>query len=132
MAAASQGPWTTALAGGAIAGLADLGTHVLSGHATLAAPLAFGLTVFFLIGTGGALLRTGHDRARTWAQSHPWRYATVPAVGVAATVSAAYLLFSGHGIFASVWEGLGDGLGVLALLAVIGYVARGVRPASRR
>ena len=132
MSAASEGPWAAALAGGALAGLADLGLHLLGGHLTLAAPLAFGLTVFFLIGAGGALLRRGHDRARAWAQRHPWSYATVPAAGTAVTVFATYLFLSAHGLFSSLWEGLSDGLGVLVLLGIVGYVARGVRPASRR
>lgn len=132
MSAASEGPWATALAGGALAGVADLGLHLLGGHLTLAGPLAFGLTVFFLVGAGGALLRRGHDRARAWAQQHPWSYAAVPAAGTAATVFGTYLFLSRHGFFGSVWEGLSSGLGVLVLLALVGYVARGVRPASRR
>jgi hypothetical protein len=132
MSAASQGPWAVAFAGGAVAGLADLGLHLLGGHLTVAAPLAFGLAVFFLIGAGGALLRGGYDRARAWAQGHPWSYAVVPAAGTAATVFASYLFLSTTGIFGSLWEGLSDGFGVLVLLGIIGYVARGVRPASRR
>ncbi len=132
MSAASQGPWAVALAGGAVASAADLGLHLLVGNLTLASPLAFGLTVFFLIGGGGALLRRGYDRTRAWAQAHPWTYASVPAAGTAATVFATYLLLSAHGIFSSLWEGLGDGIGVLALLGIVGYVARGVSPASRR
>jgi hypothetical protein len=132
MSAASQGPWAVALGGGAVAGLADLGLHVLGGHLTVAAPLSFGLAVFFLIGGGGALLRGGYDRTRAWAQRHPWTYAAVPAAGTAATVFAAYLFLSTQGVFGSLWEGLGDGFGVLLLLGIIGYVARGVRPASRR
>jgi hypothetical protein len=132
MSAASQGPWAAALGGGAVAGGADLALHVLGGHLTLAGPLSFGLAVFFLIGAGGALLRRGHDRTRAWAQQHPWSYALVPAAGTAATVFASFLFLSGDGLFASLWEGLSDGLGVLVLLAVIGYVARGVRPATRR
>jgi hypothetical protein len=47
-------------------------------------------------------------------------------------VFASYLLLSGDGLFASLWEGLSDGLGVLVLIGIIGYVARGVRPAARR
>jgi hypothetical protein len=132
MSAASQGPWSVALAGGVVAGLADLGLHLVTGHVTLAAPLAFGLGVFFLVGAGGALLKRGYDRTRAWAQAHPWSYALVPAGGTAATVFAAYLFLSTSGLFASLWEGLSSGLGVLVLLAIIGYVARGVRPASRR
>jgi hypothetical protein len=132
MSAASQGPWAIALAGGAAVGLADLGLHVLGGHLTMAAPLSLGLAVFFLIGAGGALLRGGHDRTRAWAQRHPWAYAAVHAAGTAATVFAAYLFLSADGIFGNLWEGVSDGVGVLFLLAIIGYVARGVRPASRR
>ncbi len=132
MSAASEGPWPAALAGGVVGGLADLGLNVLGGHLTLAGPLSFGLAVFFLIGAGGALLRRGTNRARAWAQQHPWSYALTPAAGTAATVFATYLLLSAHGIFSSLWEGLGDGLGVLVLLGIIGYVSRGVRPAARR
>lgn len=132
MSAASQGPWPAAFVGGAVAGLADLGLHLLGGHLTVAGPLAFGLAVCFLIGAGGALLRGGYDRARAWAQGHPWSYAMVPAVGTGATVFALYLFLSGSGFFGSLWEGLSDGFGVLVLLAIVGYVARGVRPAARR
>jgi hypothetical protein len=132
MSAASQGPWPAALAGGAVAGGADLALHLLSGHLTVAGPVSFGLAVFFLIGGGGALLHRGHDRTRAWAQAHPWSYALVPAAGTAATVFASYLFLSAHGLFGSLWEGLSDGFGVLLLLGIIGYVARGVRPASRR
>jgi hypothetical protein len=132
MSAASEGPWAAALAGGAVAGGLDLGLHLLGGHLSLAGPLSFGLAVFFLIGAGGALLRRGHDRTRAWAQAHPWSYALMPAAGTAATVFAAFLFLSGDGLFGAVWEGLSDGLGVLVLLGIIGYVARGVRPASRR
>lgn len=131
MSAASEGPWAAALAAGAVAGFADVALHLLGGHLTVAAPLAFGLTVFFLVGAGGALLRHGHDRARAWAQRHPWSYAAVPAAGTAATVFATYLLLSAHGLFSSLWQGLSDGLGVLIVLGIVGYVARGVRPASR-
>lgn len=131
-AAASQGPWPAALAGGAVAAAADFGVHLLAGHPTLAAPLALGLVVFFLIGAGGAVLRQGPDRARAWAQRHPWSYASVPAAGTAATVFASYLFLSSEGLFGSLWDGLWDGVGVLLLLAVVGYVARAVRPASRR
>src|SRR3954462_1249757 len=116
MSAASQGPWPAALAGGAVAGGLDLALHLLGGHLTVAGPLSFGLAVFFLIGAGGALLRRGHDRTRAWAQAHPWSYALVPAAGTAATVFAAFLFFSGAGLFASAWEGLSDGFGVLFLL----------------
>jgi hypothetical protein len=132
MSAASQGPWATALAGGAVAGGLDLALHLLGGHLTVAGPLSFGLAIFFLIGAGGALLRRGYDRTRAWAQQHPWSYALVPAAGTAATVFASFLFLSGDGLFGSLWEGLSDGLGVLVLLGIIGYVARSVRPASRR
>jgi hypothetical protein len=132
VSAASQGPWAAALAGGAVAGGVDLALHLLGGHLTVAGPLSFGLAVFFLIGAGGALLRRGYDRTRAWAQQHPWSFALVPAAGTAATVFASFLLLSTDGLFGSLWEGLSDGLGVLFLIGIIGYVARGVRPASRR
>jgi len=115
-----------------VAGGVDLALHLLGGHLTVAGPLSFGLAVFFLIGAGGALLRRGYDRTRAWAQQHPWSFALAPAAGTAATVFASFLLLSGDGLFGSLWEGLSDGLGVLFLIGIIGYVARGVRPAARR
>ncbi|MCO6004165.1 hypothetical protein NE236_04160 [Actinoallomurus purpureus] len=132
MSAASEGPWVAALAGGAAVGLADFAMRVFGWDLSLADPLALGLSVFFLIGAGGALLRGGHHRARAWAQQHPWSYAWVPAAGTAVTVFASYLFLSAQGLFGSLWEGLSDGFGVLVLLGIIGYVARGLRPASRR
>jgi hypothetical protein len=132
LSAASEGPWSAALAGGVVAGGADLLLHLLGGQLTVAGPLSFGLEMFFLIGAGGALLRHGHDRTRAWAQQHPWSYALMPAAGTAATVFASFLFLSTHGLFGSLWKGLSDGFGVLLLLGIVGYVARGVRPASRR
>jgi hypothetical protein len=126
---ASQGPWAVALAGGAIVGAADLGLHVLTGHLTVATPLSVAVAMFFLIGAGGALLRRGYDRARSWAQRHPWSYASVPAAATAVTVFGVRLVLSASGPFDAAWHGLWSGAWVLLLLGLIGYVARGVRPA---
>lgn len=131
MAAAAQGPWGLALVGGAVLGGGSLALHLLTGHLTLAGPLSYGLAVFLLIGSAGALLRKGHDRARAWAQAHPWSYATLPAVITAAGTFGIDLFLSTRGLFSSVWDGLWSGIGLLFLLGLIGYVARAVRPARR-
>jgi hypothetical protein len=123
MAAATRGPWKAALAGGVIVGAADAGLHLVTGSLTVAMPLWYALVAFFLIGGAGALLRGGRDRARTWAMSHPLRYALVPGAGAAATVLVTRLLLGFSGAF---FNALFAGLAVTVLVAMIGYVARAV------
>jgi hypothetical protein len=125
--AAAQGPWGVAFAGGAVVGGAQLAFELLSGHLTVAGPLAHGLTVFFLIGSIGALLIKGRDRARAWAHRHPWRFAVVPAIGAGATVLPVQLLLSTSGIFGATAEALWTALTVLVTVGLVGMVVGAVR-----
>jgi hypothetical protein len=123
VSAATRGPWRVALAGGVIVGAADAGLHLLTGSLTVAMPLWYALVAFFLIGGAGALLRGGRDRARSWAMSHPLRYALVPGAGAATTVLVTRLLLDFSGAF---FNALLAGLVVTALVSMIGFVARAV------
>lgn len=125
--AAMQGPWGLAFAGGAVIGGAQLAFQLLSGHLTVAGPLASGLTVFFLIGAIGALLAKGRDRARAWAHGHPWRFAVVPAIGAGATVLPVQLLLSTAGIFGATWEALWTAASVFVIVGLVGMVVGAVR-----
>jgi hypothetical protein len=123
VSAATRGPWRAALAGGVIAGAADAGLHLLTGGLTVAMPLWYALVAFFLIGGAGALLRGGRDRARTWAMSHPLRYALVPGAAAATTVLVTRLLLGFSGAFLNA---VLAGLVVTGAVSLIGYVARAV------
>jgi hypothetical protein len=123
VSAAIRGPWRVALAGGVIVGAADAGLHLLTGSLTVAMPLWYALVAFFLIGGAGALLRGGRDRARSWAMSHPLRYALVPGAGAATTVLVTRLLLDFSGAF---FNALFAGLVVTVLVSMIGFVARAV------
>jgi hypothetical protein len=127
MSAAARGPWPTALAAGAVVGAADLAMHLLTASFTIAAPLSAAFIVFFLIGGGGALFRKGRDRSHAWALAHPWSYAAIPAAATAVTVFGARLLLSMEGFFGSAFSAIGDGLAVMFILGIVGYVARAVR-----
>jgi hypothetical protein len=125
--AAMQGPWGLAFAGGAVVGGAQLVFQLLAGHLTVAGPLAGGLTVFFLIGSIGALVMKGRDRARAWARKHPWRFAVAPAIGAGATVLPVQLLLSTQGIFGATWDALWTAASVLVIVGLVGMLAGAVR-----
>jgi hypothetical protein len=129
-AAAAQGPWGLAVAGGAVVGGAQLVLQLLGGHLTVAGPLASGLMAFFLIGSIGALLLKGRDRARAWAHSHPWRFAVVPAIGAGATVFPVKLLLSSAGLFGAAFGAIGTAASVLVLVGLVGMVLGAVRHTS--
>src|SRR5918992_4695513 len=124
--AAAQGPWGVAFAGGAVVGGAQLAFELLSGHLTVAGPLAHGLTVFFLIGSIGALLIKGRDRARAWAHRHPWRFAVVPPIGAGATLLPVQLLLSTSRIFRATAPALWTALTVLVTVGLVGMVVGAV------
>jgi hypothetical protein len=126
-AAATQGPWGVAFAGGAVAAAAHFAAHLLGGHLTLAAPLTGGLVVFFLIGSIGALLGKSRDRARAWAHRHPWKYAVAPAIGVGAIALPVYLLFSTAGIVGATFDALWTAVSVLVIVGLVGLVVGAVR-----
>ena len=126
-AAAVQGPWGIATAGGAVVGGVQLALQLLGGHLTVAGPLAAGLVAFFLIGSIGALLLKGRDRARTWAHSHPWRFAVVPAIGAGATVFPVKLLFSTAGFVGATFGALGTAVSVFIIVGLVAMVVGAVR-----
>ncbi|HEX6469674.1 MAG TPA: hypothetical protein VF069_11315 [Streptosporangiaceae bacterium] len=129
-AAATQGPWGLAFAGGAVVGGAQLALHVLGGHLTVAGPLTSGLMAFFLIGSIGALLLKGRDRARAWAHRHPWRFAVVPAIGAGATVLPVKLLLSTAGLFGATFAAMSTAASVFIIVGLIGMVVGAVRRAD--
>lgn len=126
-AAAMQGPWGLAAAGGAVVGGAQLALQLLAGHLTVAGPLAGGLTAFFLIGSIGALLGKDRDRARAWAHRHPWRYGLAPALGAGATVLPVKLLLSTAGLVGAAFGALWTGITVLVVVGLVGMVVGAVR-----
>ncbi|HEY7485023.1 MAG TPA: hypothetical protein VH912_11235 [Streptosporangiaceae bacterium] len=126
-AAATQGPWGLAFAGGAVIGGAQMALQLLGGHLTVAGPLAAGLVAFFLIGSIGALLGKSRDRARAWAHRHPWRYGVAPAIGVGATVLPVKLLLSGAGPIGATFDALWTALSVLVIVGLVGMVVGAVR-----
>jgi hypothetical protein len=125
--AAAQGPWGLAAAGGAVIGGGQLAIELLSGHVTVASPLAAALTVFFLIGPIGALLGKGRDRARAWAHRHPWRYAVVPALAAGAAVLPVKLLLSTAGIIGATGAALGTAATILVIVGLAGMIVGAVR-----
>ena len=125
-AAASQGPWGLAAAGGAVIG----GVQLAAGHLTLAGPLASGLMVFFLIGSIGALLGKSRDRARDWAHRHPWRFAVVPAIGAGVVDLPVKLVLSSAGIFGAAADAMWTALAMFVIVGLVGMVVGAVRRGS--
>jgi hypothetical protein len=126
-AAATQGPWGVAFAGGAVVTVAHFAAHALAGHFTLASPVAGGLVVFFLIGAIGALFGKSRDRALAWAHRHPWKYAVAPAIGAGALALPVYLLFSTAGILGATAGAFWTAVSVLVTVGLVGLVVGAVR-----
>jgi hypothetical protein len=126
-AAASQGPWGLAAAGGAVVGGAQLVLQLAGGHLTVAGPLGSGLVVFFLIGSIGALLGKSRDRARAWAHQHPWRFAVVPALAAGAADLPVKLLLSSAGVFGATVDAMWTAISVLVIVGLVGMVVGAVR-----
>jgi hypothetical protein len=129
-AAAAQGPWGLAAAGGGVIGGVQLAAELAGGHLTLAGPLASGLIVFFLIGSIGALLGKSRDRARDWAHSHPWRFAVVPAIGAAVVDLPVKLFLSSAGILGATADAMWAALSVFVIVGLVGMVVGAVRRGS--
>jgi hypothetical protein len=129
-AAASQGPWGLAAAGGAVIGGVQLAAELAGGHLTLAGPLASGLMVFVLIGSIGALLCKSRDRARDWAHRHPWRFAVVPAVAAGAVDLPVTLILGSAGIFGAAADAMWAALSVFVIVGLVGMVVGAVRRGS--
>jgi hypothetical protein len=129
-AAASQGPWGLAAAGGAVIGGVQLAVELTDGHLTVAGPLAAGLIVFVLIGSIGALAGKSRDRARDWARRHPWRFAVVPATAAAAVDLPVELVLGSAGIFGATADAMWAAFGVFVIVGLVGMVVGAVRRGS--
>ncbi|HEU5160341.1 MAG TPA: hypothetical protein VFU43_25305 [Streptosporangiaceae bacterium] len=129
-AAASQGPWGLAAAGGAVIGGVQLGAELLGGHLTVAGPIASGLIVFLLIGSVGALLGKDRDRARDWAHRHPWRFAIAPAIAAAAVDLPVKLVLSSAGLVGATADAMWAALSVFVIVGLVGMVVGAVRRGS--
>jgi hypothetical protein len=105
-----------------VVGGAQLTLELLGGHLTVAGPLAAAVTVFLLIGSIGALLGKGRDRARAWAHRHPWRFAAVPALAAGAAVLPVKLLLSDAGIFGATFNAFVTAEIVLVIVGLVGMV----------
>jgi hypothetical protein len=114
-----------ALAAGAVFTLGDLGLQVLHGHIGLGAvggSLSLGVSVFFLVLAGAALVRARSGRAARWAAANPWRFALLPGVAAAAIVFVLTTLLGG-GLLGGVWAGAWHGAAVYGITGVVGAVA---------
>ncbi|MFC3999912.1 hypothetical protein ACFOVU_28630 [Nocardiopsis sediminis] len=119
-------PWGTALAAGAVTGVASFLLNSLS----LSSGLTTAIFFFSLVGGAVALLGgKGDRRARRYAGQYPWRFAAAPALlGGAGTavVSYAGMLIGGApfaGLFGAAFAGLGAAALIWVILGIIGMVA---------
>jgi hypothetical protein len=110
-AAMTGGPVAGALATGTVFALGDLGLQLLHGHLGLAAvggSVSLGVSVFFVVLAGAALMRARAGRAARWAADNPWRFALLPGVSVAVLVFLLTTLIGGGvlgGVWAAAWHG---------------------------
>ena len=110
-AAMSGGSAAGALVTGAVFTLGDLGLQLLHGHLGLAAvggSVSLGVSVFFVVLAGAALMRARAGRAARWAADNPWRFALLPGVSVAVLVFLLTMLIGGGvlgGVWAAAWHG---------------------------
>lgn len=128
-AALSGGSTVGALATGAVFTLGDLGLQVLHGHIGLGAiggSVSLGVSVFFVVLAGAALMRARSGRAARWALANPWRFALLPGVSVAVLVFLLTTLIGG-GVLGGVWAAAWHGAAVYGLTGVTGMAAGGRR-----
>lgn len=114
-----------AAAAGTVVTLADLGLQVLHGHIGLGAvggSLSLGVSVFFIVLAGAALMRARAGRAARWAADNPWRFAFLPGVSVAVLAFVLTMLLGG-GVLGGVWAGAWHGAAVYGVTGVVGAVA---------
>jgi hypothetical protein len=110
-AAMTGAPAAGALVTGAAFTLGDLGLQLLHGHLGLAAvggSVSLGVSVFFVVLAGAALMRARAGRAAQWAAANPWRFALLPGVSVAVLVFLLTTLIGGGvlgGVWAAAWHG---------------------------
>ncbi|WP_037602232.1 hypothetical protein [Streptacidiphilus rugosus] len=127
-AAASRGPWKTAGVVGLVGAGAAVGVDLVTLHwslGILAGPASIGLFLFFLVGGAGAALskKGGDHRLRRWAAEHPWQASAAPAAALAVTNTVTQYVFSGDGIFASIFTGLWHAAILYAIVGVVSSVA---------
>lgn len=127
VASASRGPWKTAATVGVVGGAAALGVDLISLHwslSILAGPAGIALFLFFLVGSGGAMLsrKGGDHRLRRWAAEHPWQTSAVPAGALFVTTAVAKYALSSSGVFGSILTGLWHAAVLYAVLGVVGAV----------
>ena len=114
-----------ALAAGTVVTLGDLGLQVLHGHIGLGAvggSLTLGVSVFFVVLAGAALMRARAGRAARWAAENPWRFAFLPGVSVAVVAFLLTMLLGG-GVLSGVWAAAWHGAAVYGVTGVVGAVA---------
>ncbi|MFE9426660.1 hypothetical protein ACFYNO_27275 [Kitasatospora sp. NPDC006697] len=127
VASATNGPWRTAAAVGAVVGGATLAAELIGGHwstTVLAGPAGWALFFFFLIGTVGGRLRrdTGDRRLRRWAEEHPWQSA-LPATGALLVLNTLALTLLGDwGVVGAVFASLLPAGLLLLIAGVVGSV----------
>ena len=124
-AAMSGGPAAGALATGAVFALGDLGLQLLHGHLGLAAvggSVSLGISVFFVVLAGAALMRARAGRAAQWAAANPWRFALLPGVSVAVLVFLLTTLIGG-GVLGGVWAAAWHGAAVYGLTGATAMAA---------
>jgi len=115
----------SALAAGAVVTLGDLGLQVLHGHIGLGAvggSLTLGVSVFFVVLAGAALMRARAGRAARWAAENPWRFAFLPGMSVAVIAFLLTMLLGG-GALSGVWAAAWHGALVYGVTGAVGAVA---------
>jgi hypothetical protein len=132
-AAMSGAPWGAAVVTGGVVAVGDLGLHIigsgLSFHlSSLSGSLAMGALAFFVVAAAGALWRAKPSRAIRWARANPWRFAMLPAFGVAA-VALVLSVLTGGGVLDGVLSGLWHGGVAYGLTGVAAMASRSRKPA---
>ncbi|MFI9588610.1 hypothetical protein ACIHCQ_44150 [Streptomyces sp. NPDC052236] len=134
VAAATLGPWRAAATVGALGGGVALVLGAIAdgiGLGVVAGALSAALLLFFVVGGAGAVLGdkkgagSGSDRRiRRWAEAHPWRVAAVPGALMIVTDVVVHQIFTGQGLFGSLWDGLCRGALVVLVVGMVGRFSR--------
>ncbi|RJL30951.1 hypothetical protein D5H75_21940 [Bailinhaonella thermotolerans] len=123
-AALRGAPWkAAAITGGGVAAISYAIGVVLPGDASLGSAAGFGLSLFFLVSSIGAVRNAVApdrvtDRARAWARENPWRFALWPAAATAALNYPLQLVTGAEGPFGAIWDSLWRALFVLVVVGV--------------
>lgn len=122
-AALTNAPWTTALIGGAVVGGANFLLNITS--FPIIGSVLLGLwTVLAIAAIGAVWRRRAGNRAVTWARSHPWKFAVLPAVITGVVTIPAEMIFSLSGPFGALGIAILNGVGTWVLVALASMVAR--------